>query len=236
MDPSVTAIADIYSANMDQFQRQLDELRNTATIDAPSLASLNKEFAAFRQRMHAMLDTIKANYIKLECRIEELEAKGRRKWLLFHGVKEEVVDNPRELVLATVNDKLGYQLTNTSIAACHRLGKAKNQQNPRPILIKFRDREDRYSIWTRKKQLKGTRLLITESLIPTRQQLYNEARQLFTANRCWTSDGKVIVKYPDDSKSTITTSSQLQSAKDKLASMQADSSDRRPALRTRQRK
>lgn len=232
----MTVIADIYSANMDQFQRQLDELRATATVDAPSLASLNKEFTAFRQRMHAMLDTIKANYIKLECRIEELEANGRRKWLLFHGIKEEVVDKPRELVMAAVNNKLGYGLTNTSIAACHRLGKAKNQQNPRPILVKFRDREDRYSIWTRKKQLKGTRLLITESLIPPRQQLYNEARQLFTANRCWTRDGKIIVKHPDDSITTITTSTQLQSAKDKFASMPADPSDRRPTLRTRQKK
>lgn len=236
MDPSVKAMADTYTLNMDQFQRQLDELRATTTGDAPTLASLNKEFAAFRVNILGMLETIKANYVKLENRIEELEAKGRRKWLLFHGITEETVDRPLELVLAAVKDKLDCGLTNASITACYRLGKTENPQKPRPIIVKFRALEDRSAVWFRKKLLKGSRLVITESLIPSRQQLYYEARQLFTTDKCWTYEGRVIVKYPDGSKATITTRSQLNSAKDKLALVPTVSSDRRPALRSRQRK
>ena len=53
---------------------------------------------------------------------------------------------------------------------------------------------DRKKIFDSKKNLKGKKIAITESLTVTRIKKLNEARERYNFNNVWTSDGKILYK------------------------------------------
>ena len=53
---------------------------------------------------------------------------------------------------------------------------------------------DRKKIFGSKKNLKGKKIAITESLTVTRIKKLNEARERYNFNNVWTSDGKILYK------------------------------------------
>ena len=53
---------------------------------------------------------------------------------------------------------------------------------------------DRKKIFDSKKNLKGKKIAITESLTVTRIKKLNEARESYNFNNVWTSDGKILYK------------------------------------------
>lgn len=232
-------IAESCTAGLEHFQRQLDELRLTSSTSAPSLETLASEFGDFRSKIQSMLGSLLARTTDLEYRIQELEAKGRRNTLLVHGVKEDNAVAPSTAALGIIQGRLGCSsVTLASLDKCYRLGQADaGRSTPRPIVVRFAHRDDRYAVWSKKKALKGTRILVTESLIRPRQQLFMEARTVFKANNSWTRDGKIIVMFPDGSKEVLWRNDQLEAAKSRLSSIQStDKCERRTALRSRQKK
>ena len=126
----------------------------------------------------------------------------------------------------------------SSLDACYRLGRVDSKRTtPRPIVVKFNRRDDRYLVWSKKKMLKATRTLITESLIRSRQLLFTEARTVFKTNKCWTHEGKIVVMYPDGTKDTLSNCEHLEQAKLRLSlHAAADKTERRNALRPRPKK
>lgn len=232
-------LAESCTSGLARFQQQLDELRSRSSVAAPTLESLNNEFAYFRDQMSNMISALMTRTTNLEKRVEELEVKGRRNTLLIHGVKEDPSHiDPMKEALGIINGKLGCSsITCAELEACYRLGPPNaSRTTPRPIVIRFTRRTDRYDVWKKKKGLKGTRTLITESLIPSRQQIFTEARAVFTPANSWTQDGKIIVLYPDGSKEIITDREHLASAKARLTTFHANSNnENRPALRPRPR-
>ena len=53
---------------------------------------------------------------------------------------------------------------------------------------------DRKRIFDSKKNLKGEKIAITESLTVTRMKKLNEARERYNFKNVWTSDGKILYK------------------------------------------
>ena len=53
---------------------------------------------------------------------------------------------------------------------------------------------DRKKIFDSKKNLKGKKIAITESLTVTRIKKLNEARERYNFNNVWTSDEKILYK------------------------------------------
>lgn len=186
-----------------------------------------------------MLDSLLAKTDDLEYRVQELEAKGRRNTLNFHGVKEDTAMTPSAAVLDIIAGKLGCSsIGDSTLEAFYRLGQTDTKRStPRPIVVKFAHRDDRHLVWSKKKALKGTRTLISESLIRPRQQLFTEARTVFKANNCWTRDGKIVVMFPDSDKVLIWRKDQLEQAKTRLSSLLGtEKNERRTILRPRQNK
>ena len=232
-------LSDTYTAGLDSFQKKLDDLRATSVVSTPTLETLSADFSGFRDKIQDMLGSLMAKYSDLEYRVQELEAKGRRNTILIHGIKEDPVVSPTTAALSLIVEKLGCStISAANIDACYRLGAANAQRKtPRPIVVKFARRDDRYRVWNNKKVLKGSRTLITESLIRPRQILFTEARAIFKVNNSWTSDGRIIVMFPDGQKEVITRPVQLQQAKSRLATLlnteiNAPSNDRRTRSRT----
>lgn len=239
MEMEASHIAEVYNAGLDKFQKQLDELRANSTTPAQTLDSLSSEFAEFRNKIHDMLGSLLRKSSDLEHRVDELEAKGRRNTLLLHGVKEDAALSPFTAALSVINGKLGCSsICSANLEACYRLGPANTQRpKPRPIVVRFVLREDRQAVWSKKKLLKSSPVLITESLIRSRQLIFMEARTVFKPSNCWTRDGKVVVMFPDGCKEIITRPEQLDQAKLRLSSYtESDKVERRNIPRTRSRK
>lgn len=186
-----------------------------------------------------MLGSLLVKYSDLEYRVQELEAKGRRNTILIHGVKEDVAVSPTAAALNVIAGKLGCStISEANLDACYRLGAVNAQRKtPRPIVVRFARRDDRYRVWSSKKALKGTRTLITESLIPPRQVLFTDARAIFNVSNCWTRDGKVVVMFPDGYKEVLTRPVHLQQAQSRLATFHMvenkENDDRRTRSRTK---
>ena len=134
----------------------------------------------------------------LSSEIDELEQYSRRNCLTLHGVNESNDENTNEIKIKTFSEELGVKIKEDDIDTSHRLGKPKRKDSkPRPIIVKFARYAVRREIFINKRNLKGKRLLITESLTSSRMQLLGDAQTKYGIRNVWTSDGRVMVKEND---------------------------------------
>lgn len=192
----------------------------------PSKDALNSFQNKIMRKFSKMEEDLKA----FDERLDDLENYSRRNCLVVHGVPEE----PREDIDAVVQDFFRTDLRLAGIDVmvhvdrCHRLGppppkNTKNTDGPeeekkrRPIIIKFCSYRVRSRVWLNKKVLKGSRKVITESLTTQRIKLLQEAKKVFTMANVWTSDGRIMLKYPNGSKASVTTKAGLEEAIKKLS-------------------
>ena len=54
----------------------------------------------------------------------------------MHWIAETSDENTHGLVLKTINEKLDVDITENEIDRSHRIGRKKNGQRPRPIIVK----------------------------------------------------------------------------------------------------
>ena len=87
-----------------------------------------------------------------------------------------------EILLDIISQKLGVEIsTNNDIERYHRLKTLRprhspvERQGPRPIIIKFVSYRKHQEVFTSKEKLKGSGLVLTESLTATRQAVFAKA-------------------------------------------------------------
>ena len=95
----------------------------------------------------------------------------------MHGIAETNDENTEDLVLKTINEKLDIEITENEIDRCHKVGKKKDGQKPRPIIIKLTRYNARKKVFASNRKLKGTGVSTTESLKAKRMEQLNKARE-----------------------------------------------------------
>ena len=127
--------------------------------------------------------------------IDDLEQYSRRNCLLLHGVVETNAECTDDIIIKTCAEELGIDVKQEDLDRSHRLGKVKRNDNkPRPIIVKFARYAVRNKVFSNKKKLKGKKLLITESLTVYRMKLLDKARQKYGVRNLWIYDGRVMYK------------------------------------------
>lgn len=126
--------------------------------------------------------------------IEAQEQYSRRNCLLFHGVAETEDENTDAHVINTVKEHLGITLHANDLDRSHRLGAPRQDKRARPIIAKFSRYNVRASVYAAKRKLKGSTLLLTESLTKRRVEVLNAARRRFGNRNVWTMDGELFTK------------------------------------------
>ena len=99
---------------------------------------------------------------KLEHLVDRQEQYSRRNCLLVHGIAETNDENTDDLVLKKIDKKLGVEITENEIDWSHRIGRKKDGQKPRPIIIKLTRYNTGKNVFASKRKLKGTGVSITE--------------------------------------------------------------------------
>ena len=173
---------------LSELQKTIDE--NTAVIEALK-ETINEKDAVIND---------------LQVKLDDLEQYQRRQCLRVFGV-EEGPDEDTDVKAIEIARKIGVDLSIEDIDRSHRIG-VRNNDRPRPIIIKFVSYRKRSEVFHSKKNLKGSGVTIREDLTKMRHSLLKEAINKYGVRSVWTLDGVVIAKIGDQ-KRRITSSRDL---------------------------
>lgn len=175
-----------------EFLNKLNSFQETITS---SLQELKKETCDVRLELS-----------KVRKDITKMELQKNVNTLIIHGLKEEEHENINETVVSFFQQKLKLQINKNQINFCYRLGKkeAKHKSaKSRPISVRFVSRWVRNLVFTNKKLLKGTKMLITELLTVENLNLYKKACDIYDKNNVWTYNGLVYTKNASGARELI---------------------------------
>ena len=108
---------------------------------------------------------------------DALEQYGRRNCLIFHGIDDAfnkgVGKSTDNIIIDVVNDKLGITIHPSDLDRLHRLMRKIKSTKPRPIVVKFTSYNVKVEVYRQQRKLKGSGIVITESLTKTHLELYH---------------------------------------------------------------
>lgn len=147
------------------------------------------------KNLQAALEAKDKTIAELECKIDDIEQYQRRQCLRIFGIKEENDEDTDEIALKVAKD-IGVDLSVTDIDRSHRVGR-KNEDRPRPIIVKFCSYRQRHKMYQNKKLLKGSGVTLREDLTRARHNLLKDCISRYGLHNVWTQDGAIIVKSGD---------------------------------------
>ncbi|CAG9116289.1 unnamed protein product [Plutella xylostella] len=174
-----------------------------------NLESLTKDFEAFKKSVLDIFCLLQDQIVGLMQQVDELDCHSRRKVLLFSGIAEDANESLPAVISNIAVAKMGItDFQESAMQQCIRLG-APNSKRPRPVLVRLASLSTKAAIWSNKKRLKTSSVVVSEFLTRTRQELYSRTRKHFGIRACWTANGAVYLKLPDDSRVKIVSAAQL---------------------------
>ena len=190
-------VKDLFKVNE---ETKISQIKVTESLDALSkkIDELETEIKNKDEKIQLLENRVEILKEEKESQgkeIDDLEQYSRRNCLLLHGVVETNTECTDDIIIITCAEELGIDVKQEDLDRSHRLGKVKRNDNkPRPIIVKFARYAVRNKVFSNKKKLKGKKLLITESLTVYRMKLLDEARQKYGVRNVWTYDGRVMYK------------------------------------------
>ena len=190
-------VKDLFKVNE---ETKISQIKVTESLDALSkkIDELETEIKNKDEKIQLLENRVEILKEEKESQgkeIDDLEQYSRRNCLLLHGVVETNAECTDDIIIKTCAEELGIDVKQEDLDRSHRLGKVKRNDNkPRPIIVKFARYAVRNKVFSNKKKLKGKKLLITESLTVYRMKLLDEARQKYGVRNVWTYDGRVMYK------------------------------------------
>ena len=138
-----------------------------------------------------------------------MEQYSRRNCLVVHCIPETKEDS-RDAVLHVFNGQLNVPVTPQWIDRSHRLGRFQPSSNkPRPVIVKFVSYETRRQVFSAKRRLNGSKIVVTENLTKRRSEILNRTKSQPDVKAAWTTDGRIVCLLDNGEKRTILTERDL---------------------------
>lgn len=128
-----------------------------------------------------------------EAEVDAMDQRYRLNSLSFFGIPDSKKEDTNKTISDVLLSKFGNMLKIEDIYSGYRLGQFKQGSN-RPILVKFSNLSARDRVFKNKSMLKGTEIVVRESLTPTRLRLVKESIGKYGARNVWTSKGEIFIK------------------------------------------
>ena len=175
-------------------------------------AQLKEENEHLKEKMHNLVSSKNDLELKVEeCKYDvrgacitsnNNEQYSRRTSVRVHGVQTVQNENTTELIVNMCTEKLGVALTTNDIEACHRLRAPRRNgegpPRPPPIIVMLNRRQKRDEVIKNRRELKGSRVVISEDLTRLDQQTPNRVRVSERTNSTWSHNGQVMFTLPGD--------------------------------------
>ena len=190
-------------------------IRSTNQDLLDNITSLRSEVRSLRKELgerDAAIASLQSEVQVLRQENDALEQYGRRNNLRISGIAEvnlgtnETEDTTAAIVsLANEVLKVEPPLAASDIEVSHRLQKPRNARSgePRPIIVRFRSKAERYRVISNRKNLKSYnedqdfKVYINEDLTAARAKLFSTVRKLQKQKhfaQVWTYNGNIRVK------------------------------------------
>ena len=131
----------------------------------------------------------------------------RRNSIRVFGVPESAPgrkEDTDEVVCDLFQRKLGMAVSVSEICRTHRLtsksGGNTNERLPRPIIVKFTAYNTRRCVFTMKRRLKGSGLVVKEDLTSYNAKMLKQAQHTHGMRNVWTVNGQILFIDPDTKK------------------------------------
>lgn len=159
---------------------------------------IDQRFSKMEEMINNLVSQLNINSNKmaeLEKRIDSNEQFSRLNNLRVYGIKDsENGNNTVDAVLSLFKNKLGVELSKSSIDRCHRIGTF-NPRKSRPVLVRFMTFQDRSDVYKNKKLLKKSGLVIREDLTKSRLEILKQAVNKMGPRNTWTSNGNIYIVH-----------------------------------------
>lgn len=161
-----------------------------------SLKTYIEQVNALKQQVSVLEERLRKAEVGKN-KYDELEQYQRRNNIRVFGVPESSGEKTDDLLVQLFHEKMGVQVTLEQIDRSHRVGRRSEQQEGstarnRPIIVKFTSYRDRQRVFTAKKKLKGSGIIVVEDLVPSRRELLLKATEKYGRGNTWTLDGRVM--------------------------------------------
>ena len=93
-----------------------------------------------------------------------------------------------------ISSKCGVTINERNIKRAHRYGPSRRDGKPLPIIARFHDAGIRNSVYSKKKNLKGKGIFITENLTKRRMDIFISV---------WSKEGRIYARDTDGNVITI---------------------------------
>ncbi|KAF9409720.1 hypothetical protein HW555_011010 [Spodoptera exigua] len=206
---SILSVLNSWEERVDKKMKAVEVQIQAAGPTKDTIARVADEFRTFRELVFDMLKLLRLQIGEHSQRLDDVEARSRRKALIIQGIAEVASEDCTDVTLGICNTKLGLNLTGASIKVCHRLGQQTSTDHHRPILVRFASIADKMKVWRAKTGLRGSKIAVKEFLTKSRQSVFVKARQHFGMRACWTHDGVIHIKDPEGGRHKMTTLDEL---------------------------
>ena len=156
-------------------------------------------------KLQQMIDSTMKRLSAVERRQDDLEQYSWSNCLVIHGCENVPKSKPgkyleiENFVCNTLNEHLQLDSplqANDDLDIAHPLPSKKGT----PVIVKFIHRTQKNEVYRKKRLLKGTKMIITESLTKRRLQLLEKARLEFKQCPVWSWKGEIFVFYNNKKK------------------------------------
>lgn len=185
-----------------------DCLKDDKLLDALAESLVEIVSKKLSERFDTLEKTIEENrqcIVKLEeeklnlrRKIDHMEQQSKLSSLKLHGVPEESCEDLATVLNDIFSKKMGVTTDTISIDYCYRINSKLNPisiNKPRPIYIKFGDKSSRDKVFSKRRVLKGSKIIITEDLVKARYEILTEAKKKFGKFNVWSQGGKIFAAF-----------------------------------------
>ncbi|CAH1183950.1 unnamed protein product [Phaedon cochleariae] len=192
-DSFVNTIAnDISAAVIKTVIKKLSQLEADVEILQGDLSKMRKEFDSKINKIQHIVQKTNNEKCVLEKKFEQMDQATRRMNLRIFNYKEKANEHVREELIQIFNAKMATNVSTKDIEICYRVGQ-KNESKPRCIFMKLNSYETKHAIYSKKKMLKGTGIVIREDLTSQRVALLSKCAEKVGFKNVWTESGKIHV-------------------------------------------
>ena len=190
---------------------QLNDKYQVQTNVLEKVLSENKQLKKKVKDLEERLDFVEDD-------INKLDTYTRRNNIEVQGIPSAVQDDGLETIVKAISSKIGVEINDTDIEACHRL--KSRDRGPKPVIVRFVNRRICEDIHKKKKNLKDmslaeinglgihSRIFFNENLCPFYQKLFRMCYKLKKnglIHSTWSFHGQVFYKKSVNGQSMLVT-------------------------------
>lgn len=188
-------INNIASAFSKVIRVEIDEMKD-------QIKALEDKFESLKHEVIRAKSDNTASRAELEEKVDRLDQYTRRNCIRIYGVAETNDENPEEVIVNTIQEKMNIKVLLNEIERCYRIGRNEGRKI-RPIIIKFASYKTKEKIFVQKKVLKGSGITIGEDLTRHRYSEMQRLRVQYGKTAVWSRDGSLFVEDTDGQKKKI---------------------------------